>query len=72
MLMASGYADARSPPLRPAEASITVAIEKAHVVIPFGLRCTTSRRPGRQRRDGRRRTDLMQRRGKADPGVGAR
>jgi hypothetical protein len=34
MLMASGYADARSSPLRPAEASITVAIEKAHMVIP--------------------------------------
>jgi hypothetical protein len=34
MLMASGYADARSPPLRPAEATITVAIEKAHAVIP--------------------------------------
>src|SRR5215211_1148653 len=33
MLMASGYADARSPPLRPAEATITVAIEKAHAVI---------------------------------------
>src|SRR5829696_5632194 len=34
MLMASGSADAGSPPLRPAEASITVAIEKAHMVIP--------------------------------------
>ena len=34
MLMASGYADARSPPLRLAEASTTVAIEKAHMVIP--------------------------------------
>ena len=34
MPMASGYADARSPPLRPAEATITVAIEKAHAVIP--------------------------------------
>ena len=33
MVMASGYADARSPPLRPAEATITVAIEKAHAVI---------------------------------------
>src|SRR5215218_4879936 len=33
MLMASGYANARSPPPRPAEATITVAIEKAHAVI---------------------------------------
>ena len=56
MLMASGYADARSPPLRLAEATTTVAIEKAHAVI-LGLRWTTSRRLGRQRRHGRRRTD---------------
>src|SRR5215218_4863984 len=34
MPMASGSAEARSPPLRPAEATITVAIEKAHAVIP--------------------------------------
>jgi hypothetical protein len=34
MPMASGDADARSPPLRPAEATVTVAIEKAHAVIP--------------------------------------
>ena len=40
---------------------------------PFGLRCTSSRRasgPATTRRSPR--TDLMQRRGKADPGVGAR
>jgi hypothetical protein len=72
MPMASGSADTRSPPLRPAEATITVAIEKAHMVIPFGLGWMTSRRPGRQRRHGRRRTDLVQRRGKADPGLDAR
>src|SRR5512132_1482278 len=34
MPMASGSADARTPPRRPAEATITVAIEKAHAVIP--------------------------------------
>ena len=34
MPMASGSAQARTPPLRPAEATITVAIEKAHAVIP--------------------------------------
>src|SRR5215218_9068659 len=34
MPMASGSAEARTPPLRPAEATITVAIEKAHAVIP--------------------------------------
>jgi hypothetical protein len=72
MAMASGYADARSPPLRSAEATITVAIEKAHVVIPSACVVLPAGAPGRQRRDGRRRTDLMQRRGKADAGMGAR
>ena len=34
MPMASGSAAARCPPLRPAEATIAVAIEKAYAVIP--------------------------------------
>src|ERR671911_2038435 len=52
MFRASGSADARSPPLRPAEASITVAIEQAHmvipsacVVLPAGQPATTPRSP---------------------------
>jgi hypothetical protein len=50
-----------------------VVIEMAHVVIPSAGVVLPAGAPGRQRRDGRRRTDLMQRRaGKADPGMGAR
>jgi hypothetical protein len=61
MPMASGYADARSPPLRPAEATTTVTIEKAPAVIPSACVVLPAGAPGRQRRDGRRRTDRMQR-----------
>jgi hypothetical protein len=48
MVIASGYADARSPPLRPAEAMKTVAIEKAHAVIPSACVVLPAGPPGRQ------------------------
>ena len=51
-----------------------MAIEKAHMVIPpacAGLPAGQPAPPGR-RRHGRQRTGLLQRRGKADPGVGAK
>src|SRR5918994_1319709 len=50
MLMASGSADARSPPLRPAEATITVAIEKAHMVIPSACVVLPAGQPATTRR----------------------
>ena len=70
--MKIGYADARSSPLRPAEATITVAIEKAHAVIPSACVVLPAGAPAGNDATVAGEPTSCSTAGKADPGVGAR